>query len=111
METETIYQNEDELVNGAVEAFRELTEKFVADNRGRKPAFVLAQNGQMVLVRLGFNDVPCPEFDSPLVRKLEREIKEKDESLEYWIREAKRMEGVCSKMKRIIERRTEKEAK
>lgn len=92
METETIYQNEDELVDGAVKDFRELVEKFVAKNRGKKPAFVISQNGKMVLARLGFEDVPCPEFDSPLVRKLERELNEKNESLEYWIREAKRKE-------------------
>ena len=81
--------NDKEFIDRVVDDFKAQLEKLCEKH---KPMYYTCGNtDNMILIRVGEDEVPSPEFDSPLVKKLEKENKELNESLDFWISEAKKV--------------------
>lgn len=93
-------------------------EDFVYDHKDKGLCcYTIGQYDETILVRISSrDDAPTPDYDTPLVRRLEKELQEKDESLDFWIKEAHKIgvgmtneqnESSCIKDGNLIERNDE----
>lgn len=75
-------------------------EDFVHTHKGTGLRYyTIGRYDDNILVRISPNeDAPTPDFDTPLVRHLEKELQEKDESLEFWINQAHKI-GITKRNK------------